>query len=113
MTKLNKRTEVKFETAKEFVIQNRNLVYTSIKNKFRFLDIELKDIASKYLGFILNGKYNTTFATIINKKDVAKLINYSVGDFAAQMEEVLKTDFNAVNDFEDERRRDAYASKSI
>jgi len=111
--KFNKKTEVKFETAQEFLKENRNTVYSILFSEFRFLKIEKSELSKKYFNYILNSKYNELFTVIIRKKDLEKSIRYSVENFKKTIEESLSPDIQASNDFEDERRKDRFMSKSI
>ena len=56
-----KRNEIKFETAKDFLIGNRNLVFQSLNTAFFQDKFDLKELATDYFNFIQSSKYNDYF----------------------------------------------------
>lgn len=112
-TKINKRKEVKFESAKEFLSYNRNLVYNKLNNEFRFLKVDIKELSIKYFNYVISSKYNDLFTCIINKKDVSKLIDNSITLFKNQLDTVYQENFVESNKFEKEQLQDKFNSKSL
>ena len=110
--KINKRKEVKFETAKDFLSAYKSSVLDAIDTEFCFDKFEIKALATDYFSYILNSDFNGHFTSVIEKKKIKEWIKYSVKRFKKQYK-ILKTDFDKKNDFVDERKTAMYNSKSI
>lgn len=115
-TKL-KRGEVRFETAKDFLTANKNMVLTSLKNEFYFENVDIKTIATKYFNFITSSEHFSRFFTLImDKKSTPKVIDSSISAFRLELKEtgvVFGTNFENKYAFEKERELAARNSKSF
>jgi hypothetical protein len=110
--KYDKRTQVKFETAKDFLTANKRLVLSTLKSQFLFDVIDSKTLAVDYFNYIQVSQYKDSFTLPILKKQIHIALNYSVKNFKAQYK-TLREDSLAVNDFNEERRMAGFASKSF
>ncbi len=106
-----KSSIVKSENSKQFLSENRELVFKILFSTFRFLQINQKELVNDYFNYVISSKYNTIFCTEIEKKDLRKLIEYSIENFKNQYK-YLSTNFDEINKFNEERRQDMYNSKS-
>ena len=110
--KYNKRTSVKFETSKEFLTANKSLVLKILKSEFIFKEFDLKTLAVDYFSYIQNSDYTRRFTFVYAKKDLVKAVGYSVKNFKEQYK-TLREDSAAKNDFDEERKRAGFATKSF
>ena len=103
--KATKNTEVKFETAKQFLSANREMVFSSLRVEFSFLVYDFKSLVNAYFNHIENSRYNEYFTAIMDVNTVSKVINNSVRDFKNTTN--YEVNFTAKNDFAEEIRINA------
>ena len=107
-----KKSEEKYESPKQLLSVNRNFVIKSLNTEFSFDKIEIKELMRDYFNFVINSRYNLIFTTIIEKKDLNKLISNSISFFKKQYK-TLEKDWDAINDFTEERQKISRGSISI
>lgn len=97
--------EVKFESAKQFLSSNRELVFSSLRVEFSFLNYDFKTLVNDYFKHIENSRYNLYFTAIMDIKTVGKVIENSVKDFKNTTNYLVN--FTAKNDFVEQIRLNA------
>jgi len=101
----------KSETAKQFLSENRNLVFTTLKNKFWDKTVNFNELVNSYFSYILESKYNKYFTAEMEAKDLKKVIEYSVDAFETTTN--YPKNYTAINDFADQREAAKWGSKSF
>ena len=100
--KATKTQEVKFESAKQFLSANREMVFASLRVEFSFLVYDFKTLVNDYFKHIENSRYNLYFTAIMDVKTIGKVIENSVKDFKNTTN--YQVNFTAKNDFVEEIR---------
>ena len=105
-----------FSTVREFITANRDYIYQRIRGEYEFYHIDLKEMATDFLAYAEEHMTNN-YTGDIEVKNIDTIIFRTVGYWASyrrseEKDVLLKRNYNALNNFREERERAAWSSVS-
>lgn len=92
----------KAETAKQFLTENRDTVFSTLKSIFWNRSVDFKILVNDYFNYVIESRYNEYFVCEMEIKTISKVISNSVEAFHFTTD--YPKNYNAINDWEDRRR---------